>query len=195
MRTQPAFWLACVVFAACSGGKDSPPAPGAIRISNQSTHAFDRVYAGPSPVTVFQNPANDAPIAPGASFTFDGLAPGNWDVLASLTLSQVHFSAISHDVPLTAGETVVLSVADSDFSGRFTVTNSGPSDVTAVHVAGLPDNVLEAPVASGLTVLPPYGFRPGTYSVRCDYLAGTPYTADVLSESLVVTAFTCQTVP
>ncbi len=195
MRTQPALWLACVLLAACGGGNDSTPAPGlcAIRISNLSTHAFARVYAGPNPVTVFRNPANDAAIAPGASFTFDGLAPGNWDVLVSLDVSGAVFSAY-RNVPLTAGETVVLSFADSDFNGRFTVTNGGTSDVTAVHVGTFPDNVLDSPVAPAATVLPPWSFRPGAYSVRCDYSAGPSYTGDVLIASLVVTPFTCQAV-
>ena len=137
---------------------------------NGTSHALDHVYVEPSPTNLFDSPRNPAPIAPTASLYVSGLTPGDWDVFIVVHGAETNFMALNYlTVSVSAGETVPIPLVDADFSGKFRVTNAGTVDLTGFSAFG---NMLDAPVATGATVIPPYNFPAGTYYVRCQFDGG-----------------------
>ena len=201
MRSRSAMWLACLVLGACSGGGDgggdeAPPAQttGAISILNSSSQALSSVFVDPSDATVYSDRRNDAPIAPGETFTVAGLAPGSWTWLVR-TESEVGFIAGSESDLVEAGETSHFVVLDSDFHGRLEVTNGADVEITEIHL-GLDGswearNWLETPLAAGATFLLPLHVYPGPRDVRCDYADREPFTGSYEIQSLTLTRVTC----
>ncbi len=190
------------LLAACLERSDAPGGVpvlgGAIVFRNETTHAIDRISVDPSPATLF-HARNSAPIAPGATFTVDGLDPGAWDWLASIDAPVP--GAVFHDlglgVSLVAGETVVVSLTDAEFRGLFQVTNGGAADVTAVTVYVTPSLPfdssawLTAPLAPGASAVVPIGLHEGSYDVQCDFAGGGTFRATYAIQPITLTQVNC----
>ncbi len=191
-----------MLLAACVGQPDPPccvlPPGGTIVFRNETTHAIDRISVDPSPAAVF-HARNSAPIAPGATFAVEGLAPGAWDWLASIDAPVP--GAVFHDlglgVSLADGETVVVSLADAEFDGVFQVTNGGAADVTAVTVYVTPSMPLDssqwltAPLAPGASAVVPIGLHAGSYDVQCDFAGGGTFRATYAIQPITLTQVSC----
>ncbi len=198
MRTRSLIWLAWLALAACSGGS-STPTGGTIAVQNASTHAFDRVFVEPAGTTALVTQRNVGQVAPGATLVVSGLDAGNWDCLVYVYDQGTRFLAPFDAVPVAVGETIPLAVADSDFLGRFEVTNAGTVDITGFHVGfyggSWGSNTLESPtpatIAPGTALIPPWHFPAGTFDVRCVFADSTESIGTMILEPLVLTHVTC----
>ncbi len=199
MRTRSLIWLAWLALAACSDGS-STPTGGTIVVQNASTHAFDRVFVEPAGTTTLVTQRNATQVAPGATLVVSGLDAGNWDCLVYVNDQGTRFLAPFDAVPVAVGETIPLTVSDSDFLGRFEVTNAGTSDITGVYLAlgggSWGSNTLTTPgstvtIAPGTALIPSWVFPAATYDLRCDFAGGGQSIGTVVIQSLQLTHVTC----
>jgi len=181
---------------AAAGGDPSSQSTGTIAIHNGSTHAFGRVYAEPSPATVFSTQRNAIPLEPGLTIAVSGLEAGAWDCLVIVYDQGTRFLAAADAVPVDAGETVPLTFSDADFYARFEVTNAGTFDITGLALGSSGawgSNLLDpaTPIAPGTALIPPIHFSPGAIDLRCDFADGSSSSGPILLEPLVLTRVTC----
>lgn len=163
--------LLIFVQAGCGGDQTPAAGPGAIQLQNGSHAAIDRFYIVPSEQT---SPGMDVImdlLSPGASMTVGDLGTGHYDAKIGVNAADSDYFAYLYDIPVRAGSTVVLTVADSSFTGSLEIRNQSPSrGITGVYVVrtdetAWSDNQTSAVIAPA-GVLHLYDLDPGQYKIK-----------------------------
>ena len=153
---------------------------GSLQIVNSTSRTISEVYFSPTTSTTWGNEQLSGTISSGSTWTLTDIPPDSYDLkvvfsdTSDLTGSQViDYSAAT----ITAGETVTITLTDSNITGSLEITNSSSKTITEVNVSPTTSSTwgvdqLSGTISSGstwtLTDIPP-----GNYDLRVTYSDST----------------------
>jgi len=193
-------WLILTIFLffAISGCGNSSSAPastqGTLELHNDSNATIDRFYLAPVEDASLGSDQAEANIYPNEHRTFVNITPGSHDAKIGVNGPDSDYFAYVYDLPIAAGNPIVLKVYNSSFTGSMELrNNTSAAGITGVYVvpadtAAWGDNQTSSVIGpSGVLHL--YDLDPGLYKVKVMREAGPDSIYhDIRVESLALTA-------
>lgn len=192
------FFMAAVILFLCSCGGDDyydyyPPTPGSIELNNYSDATIDGFYLAPIYQTSWGPNLLGDVLYPDEYALFLDIYPDDYDAkIRTIGQFSDYFSYV-YDIPIYAGDRIVLNVYNDSFSGSLQIINITPgANIIRVYVvpAGATtwgDNQTSSDIGpSGVLHLS--DLDPGLYDVMIVWNIGdNSFYYDISVDSLTLT--------
>lgn len=192
------FFMAAVILFLCSCGGDDyydyyPPTPGSIELNNYSDATIDGFYLAPIYQTSWGPNLLGDVLYPDEYALFLDIYPDDYDAKIRTIGQFSDYFSYMYDIPIYAGDRIVLNVYNDSFSGSLQIINITPgANIIRVYVvpAGATtwgDNQTSSDIGpSGVLHLS--DLYPGLYDVMIVWNIGdNSFYYDISVDSLTLT--------